>query len=449
MNGLAAVARRLGIEQWSSLRGRVVTGSLWSFGGYAVNQVLRLAGNLILTRLLFPEAFGLMALVQVFMTGLEMFSDIGIIPSIIQHRRGEEQPFLNTAWTIQVGRGFVLFIGAWAIATPAGLLYKEPILQTIIPVVGLNSIIQGFNSTSLAVANRQLLLGRVTTIEIGSYLLSLMAMIGWALVSPTVWAIVAGGLVGSMAKMLLSHFALPGPRNRFGWEKEAFWALQRYGKWIFFSTALTFLAGQGDRLLMGRLLDVNMLAYYTIALTLSRLLTNVFQHVAGKAFFPSYAELARADDWPRLYGVIRKSRIVQISSSWGFAVALVVGGEALIGLLYDPRYADAGWIMQLLALGSLLGVLESSYGGVLLAIGKPKVISLLLIFQTAVQLILMGTGYLLGGSKGFIVGAALWPWFFYPINAVVFARLRLWQPEVDLPVLLLSAAVLLVFWQLL
>ena len=61
---------------------RVARGSAFTALGYVASQVLRLAANLLLTRILFPEAFGLMALVSVFMVGLAMFSDVGIGPAI-------------------------------------------------------------------------------------------------------------------------------------------------------------------------------------------------------------------------------------------------------------------------------------------------------------------------------------------------------------------------------
>src|SRR5688572_4183028 len=50
-----------------SLRSRTIRGSAWTMGGYGAGQVLRFASNLILTRLLAPEMFGLMALVSIFM----------------------------------------------------------------------------------------------------------------------------------------------------------------------------------------------------------------------------------------------------------------------------------------------------------------------------------------------------------------------------------------------
>ena len=104
----------------------IIRSSLWSVGGFGLGHALRLASNLILTRLLFPEAFGLMALVTIFMIGLEMFTDLGIVTSIIQNKRGEEADFLNTAWTIKVIRGIVIFICIYLIAGPVAWFYEEP-----------------------------------------------------------------------------------------------------------------------------------------------------------------------------------------------------------------------------------------------------------------------------------------------------------------------------------
>ena len=66
-----------------SLFARALRGGALTAGSYAFTQALRLASNLILTRLLFPEAFGLMALVSVVLVGLAMFSDVGIGPAAI------------------------------------------------------------------------------------------------------------------------------------------------------------------------------------------------------------------------------------------------------------------------------------------------------------------------------------------------------------------------------
>ncbi|MCE9529776.1 MAG: oligosaccharide flippase family protein, partial [Planctomycetes bacterium] len=63
-------------------------------------QIIRFGSSVILAKLLFPEAFGLYALTFAFLTGLHLFSDLGIRVSIIQNPRGEEPKFLDTAWTL-------------------------------------------------------------------------------------------------------------------------------------------------------------------------------------------------------------------------------------------------------------------------------------------------------------------------------------------------------------
>ena len=117
----------------SSLMARALRSSMLTVGGFGAAQVMRLASNLILTRLLFPEAFGLMALVSVFMMGLQQFSDVGVTPAILQSRRGDERDFLNTAWTIQAVRGAGLWLLACALAWPAVALFLRRFTDTDVP----------------------------------------------------------------------------------------------------------------------------------------------------------------------------------------------------------------------------------------------------------------------------------------------------------------------------
>lgn len=76
-----------------TLKKQAIQGIVWIIAGYGISQFVRLSSNLILTRILVPEIFGLMALMHAFVIGLSMFSDIGIGPSIIQNKRGNDQIF--------------------------------------------------------------------------------------------------------------------------------------------------------------------------------------------------------------------------------------------------------------------------------------------------------------------------------------------------------------------
>ena len=427
-------------ESTLTLRFRAIRGSFWTVAGYGSNQVLRLGGNLVLTRLLFPEAFGLMALVQVFMQGLQMFSDFGIVPSIIQNPKGNTPEFLNTAWTLQALRGVGLWAASFAIALPAAYVYGEPQLAQLLPAAGLTAFISGLNSTRLATVNRQLELGRLTALEISSYVIGLVTMVVGAWLYPTIWMLVLGGVVSAIAKLVLSHTWLPGEVNRFCWNQEAIAALYGFGRWIVLSTLLTFLAGQGDRLVLGWVMDVRFLGIYTIAITLSSVPWEIITQLVNRVLFPSYSEVFR-DRPERLYSVLRRSRLILIAFSWVASLLFIAFGQELVSFLYDSRYDDAGWILQTLALGSLGGVLGGTYDGILLARGNSLQVTALLAIQIVLQFGAMVLGFQWGGQEGVIIGLAATRWILYPFRALFYARISLWQPEVDLPLLALGAAI--------
>ena len=120
-----------------------INAASWTLFGYGASQAFRLLSNLVLARLLAPEHFGLIAIVTVFMIALAMFSDVGIGPNIIQSERGEDEDFLNTAWTVQIIRGFLLWFACLVLAWPMSIFYKQPDLALLIPVSGLVAIISG------------------------------------------------------------------------------------------------------------------------------------------------------------------------------------------------------------------------------------------------------------------------------------------------------------------
>ncbi|MDJ0729725.1 MAG: oligosaccharide flippase family protein [Crocosphaera sp.] len=382
----------------SSIKKKAITGTIWTVVGYGGSQVLRLGGNIILTRLLVPELFGLMALINTFITGLNLFSDIGIRPSIIRSPRGDDPVFLNTAWTLQVIRGFVLWLGSCLIAWPVSQFYDNPQLLWLLPIVGLVTIFNGFTSTSLATLNREIKLDKLTKFNFGVQSFSLIVTIIWAYFQQTIWALVGSNLIGSFLNMIGSHRLQPEKSNRFAWEKESLNELVSFGRWIFIGTAMNFLGGQADRLILGKLFPLSTLGVYTIALTLSQVPEKLLQQVSGKVIFPIMSQYSAYPRNEFRAKILKKRKYLLLFLGIILSI-LVIFGDLFVSILYDERFQEAGWMLSLLALGFWPGFLATTVNPALTAIGHPEYSA----WGTFFRFLWIAIGMPLGFSQGGIL----------------------------------------------
>jgi len=428
-----------------TFRQRILHSSSWTLVGYGINQAMRLGGNLILTRLLFPEAFGLMAIFQAVNIGVHMLSDVGIGPSIIQKEHGNDPVFLNTAWTVQIVRGFLAWIVLCALAWPASKLYGEPLLSYMLPVAGLIAIISGFNSTKLFTAQRNMEAPRITLIEVGSSAFGLVITVFLSWLMKSVWALVLGIVISAFLQMFASHVFLHGIRNQFAWDLASLKHIRGFGRWILIGSALTFLSGEGIRLLIGAMLDMRQLALFTLASTMSLMFWQAMQQLTARVFFPAYSEVYRVNP-SNLTNVVFKARLTVILPSWGLAVFFIFFGAQFMGLLYDQRYQASGIMLEQLAAGTLISCIWGSYSGVFLSIGKASAMTAVTAIQIFCQLGLLFVAYHFGKGAHLVIAVAAANWLLYPFYAYVLARYGLWQRKLDLVLLAASVLIVLLTW---
>ncbi|WP_434063233.1 oligosaccharide flippase family protein [Gemmobacter denitrificans] len=413
-------------EARSSLFSRVLRGSVLTAGAYAFSQVLRLGSNLILTRLLYPEAFGLMALVSVLLIGLSMFSDIGLGPAISQSDRGDEPDFLDTAWTVQVMRGLVLWLATCALALPAARLYEAPELAMLLPVAGLSLLIGAFNPTRIDTAHRHLLLGRVTMLDLASQAIGIAAMVGLAMWHPSVWALVNGAIIGAVAKLVLTHWGLPGQPNRFRWEPTAGAQLIHFGKWIFLSTACGFLLAQGDKAILGAFLELDELGVYNIGYFLASFPVMLGGAVVGRIMIPIYR------DHPPAASAANAARLRRLRFALTGGILLLLGvmvfaGEPLVRLLYDDRYLGAGAIVVAIACVQMPMVIGMTYDQSALAAGDSRNYFLVMAARAAAQTFAFLLGAYSGGLAGALIGQFVAMVLVHPLIVWLALRHRSWD----------------------
>ena len=389
-----------------NLRRLAVHGSLWVIGSLLVIQISKVCSNIVLARLLSPEIFGLTTLAAVIVTGLHMLSDVGVGSLIIQHHRGDDPRFLNTVWTIQVFRGLLIAALLALIAVPISRLYQDSRLAMILILMGGVAMVDGFNSTSLYTLKRNLKVRQNCTLSVQCQVVMVGATILAALISPTVWAIILGGYVQTIFRLIASHRLNRDVPNRFCWDSESSRALFSFGKWIFVSTAITFFANQTDRLLLGRLGSLEALGIYGLALTVATMPQMLGGQLAQVVLYPLFANQAR-EDLSQLERKVLLARRVVLSAGLVSVLATMVLSPWFFKFLYDERYATAGWLAQLLCVYTWFSGLQLSADRVLLAVGDTRSLALSNAVNVVVTVLGCIGGHWLGGLLGFTIGLCL------------------------------------------
>lgn len=397
------------------------------FGGA---NLVRLLSNLVLTRLLFPEVFGLMALMQVFMSGLKMFSDVGVKASIIQHKRGDDPVFIRTAWTVQVLRGIVLAIIVVLASPYVADFYEEPLLAQLMPVAALGMIIDGLMPARVLTASRHLVLGRLMAIQFGSQIAIVLITIFLAWMLQSVWALVIGNLIGGVLRNLLLRRFLTGISDGFALDRAALRDLIGFGSFILLSTAAAFVTNSGDRAILGKFVALDMLGIYTVAFTLAAVPMELLRGLGNKIVFPLYSRRPPHESSENRRKLFR-SRFLLTGAAFSASAVMIIFGDPLIQFLYDPRYYLGGGMLVLIAIGFLPLLIVGSYDTILLSNNRSDTHAVLVISRGALRLVALLVGILNFGVVGAALAPAVATLFHYPIMVGLTKRYRAWDPVHD------------------
>lgn len=344
-----------------SLRQRAISASAWNLGALVASQAMRLGGNLVMTRLLMPEMFGIMVIATTVAVILGLLSDIGLRQNIIQSKRGDDPVFLNTAWTVQILRGFILCLLALLVAGfvwlaqvfslwPAGSTYAAPELPLVLVVTSISSIIYGFQSTKVALAFRSFQQQKVVLTELFAQLTALLVMFGIGYLTGSIWSLVVSSLVSAVVTIVLGHIWLHGPPNRVQWDKSALRELITFGRWIMLSSAIGVLAMQGDRIWFGGSMSAAELGIYSIAILLLGAIELGTGRLVSAVALPAFSEAVRSDDLERLRKLYYRLRLVVDLALLFVCGFLFTASSLIIGWLYDARYEGAGSMLAILSL---------------------------------------------------------------------------------------------------
>lgn len=440
-----------------TLQTRVLKGGVVALSGFGAVQGIRLVSNLIMTRLLAPDAFGLIGVTFALQTWIAMMSDIGLNASIMRSKNGTDPEFLATARTMQFLRG--LFIASILVViglllpravaagiVPASSVFADERLPTFLFCVAGSVVIAGLSAMRVALHNRALNLAPVVRLEIGAQAIAVVSMVIAALNGLGVYSLAVGGVVAEAGKSVGSYFFLKGPPARFGFTRKHFDEIFGYGKWIVLASTFGNLIQRGDQLLFGWLFDVKEFSFYAIATIWIVAGRTLVEQIQRRIAFPALSELhrERPRDLTRVYG---RMRLVYELGCGAMFLGVVLFADLAIGILYPDAYQDVAHYMRLLSVMLLL-IPYRLLSSVLLTGGDSKRFTVVTILPGTALFVATPFIFHYWGADAAIAFAVLTPILALPYNlkfASRFIKIYLARESVMAVVAIVAALLLLKF----
>jgi O-antigen/teichoic acid export membrane protein len=243
-------------------------------------------------------------------------------------------------------------------------------------------------------------------VDLSAQVLAMSVMVGFAWWRHSIWALVAGSLVSVSVRLILSHLAFPGPVNRLCWRPDAIRELFTFGRWIFVSTMFTFLGLQTDKLILGRLVPLDLLGVYAVAFAMTATVAGIFEQLAYRVLMPAMVHVSKVSNSRFAEVVLRSRRLILMGAA--IAVAnLIILAPAIFRLLYDSRYQGAAHMTQLLASGLWFTLLQRTGEACLLATDRSRALAQANALNFLVTILAAPMGFHWFGMSGFIVGWTL------------------------------------------
>jgi O-antigen/teichoic acid export membrane protein len=376
------------------------------------------------------------------MVGVALLTDIGVSQGIISHRNGANANYVNTAWTIQIARSIIVSSLIIVLSPAVAAYYGQPELDGLLKIVAIISLISGLASTKPMLAQRELKKANYQAyISIASQLVGLLLTILFAYTWPSAESLAWGNLSSVLISVVCSHVFYPGCANRILWHAESAKSLVKFGGLIILSSAFTFMANDGAKLLYGSFLSIAVIGFISLAGNLGSVVSQFLLPIAGKVLIPACAELARSGDHQRLARLIDRSKLLVTIPSWLFALSIALLGPVIINILYDERYWGAGVFLQIIGISGMLSSHMAPYNGILMAIDRPGLGVLTSAFKAIVTVAAIYIGHLWMGPIGVVLSPIVSAVVIYPLNAYIFHRLGLWRARVEVPIFFVSAII--------
>lgn len=357
-----------GVRGSEGLRQRVLQAGGWVTGGFVFDKLIAAVQMMIVARLLTPTDFGLMAASAVVVLALATLTEVGIETALVS-RQSVTKSDLEVAWSISIGRASLLALAVWLFAGPIATFFRAPDLALLLRVHALVLILEGAQSPAMALLLRNLELGVRVRLDLLRRLTEAATTIALAFWLRSYWALLGGQLVGFAINGALSYRIAPF-KPRLSLAPDSFKQFMRFGKHLNVTMISIFGVTSLGEFVIGRLLGIEALGVYQVALTIPILIGTRAAVVMTQVSFPTYALLQRdpsaiARAFAFQMGVIGLLLIP-------VATALAIHAKDLVILIFGPRWLPAAEPFRVLCPFAVFACLSTAMASLHFGLNRPE-----------------------------------------------------------------------------
>ena len=402
-----------------SILQQTVKSGAWLGATNVATRGLQLAMLVVLANLLDPADFGVLGVSLLVLSALNKFSKLGLNAAAIQNRDEDVDEYLNTMWVLQLARGALLAGALVWMAPLVGAVFGEPRATVIVRVLALSPLLFAVSNPGVVYFRKNLNYHLNFVYQVSGSVTRVAVSIGWALVSPTVWALVGGLLAADLVRFVASyaiHSYRPWPEFHGAYAAE----LVDYGKWITGNSILHFLSSEGDDAVVGWLLPSAALGFYQTAYRLSNApATEISQVIAG-VMFPAISTLQ--DDVAAVREAYYRMLQVTVFTASPVAFGIAAVADVFVLTFMGPKWEPAIVLIRMLAVYGLVRAVGKTTGPVWKAMGRPdyvtKILGLRVVF-IALLIVPLTNAYGVEGAALVVTGSIL---LMFPLNIHLVVR---------------------------
>lgn len=341
-----------------SLSASAARGSAFTLAGQAVRLLLMLATTIVLSRLLAPNVFGLMAMVLAVSGVAQIFLDFGLSTAALQAKNLTHAQQSNLFW-INAAVGIALAALLYALAVPISWMYNEPDVVPLIRSISLFYVASGFAAQFRVKINRDLKFGLLALTDILPATIALGAACALAASGFGVASLVVQQLCIAFFTLI---FAIIFARWWPSLPKRGqnMHALLSFGTTFALTQLLSYAAKNIDSVLIGRFNGSAALGQYDRAFQISVVPVDRINAPLTKVAIPILSRVA--DNKVEFLAWLRKAQLIACYGTATLFAVLCGLGSPIVSLLMGPGWETAGVILSVLALSGIFrSITQISY----------------------------------------------------------------------------------------